>query len=315
LSIRTWSPARRRFRRPPQARPPPAGPKSFPRRPERSRRPEGIVGEVRRLVDAGVSCVTLLGQTVNSYHHDDGGRPVRLADLLALLDGISGIRRLRFVTNYPGDFDTAILEAMRDLPSVCEYLHVPAQSGSDRVLKAMNRRYTRAQYDELIDRARATVPEVGIAGDFIVGFAGETEEDVSASAELIRRSRYKNSYIFKYSPRPGTTAQRRLADDVSEAEKRRRNALLLAVQNEVSLAGNGALVGRTVEVLVEGPSPRATRQPQAMPEGQTQMVGRARTDHIVVFPARPELAGRYVLVRVVAATTLALVGEVEREGT
>jgi len=196
---------------------------------EISRPPESILQEVRRLAGAGVTQVTLLGQAVNCYRYPAGERTVGLAELLEQVQEVAGLRRVRFVTSYPAGFDQAILEAMRDLPKVCEYLHVPAQSGSDRMLRAMNRRYTRAQYDALIDRAREIVPGVAVGGDFIVGFPGESEEDHAASAELIRRSGYKNSFIFKYSPRPGTKAVERLADDVAEGVKRRRNQELLAV--------------------------------------------------------------------------------------
>ena len=285
---------------------------------EQSRPSQAIIEEVRRLADGGITQVTLLGQTVNSYHHAANGRNTGLAELLEKLNEIGGLRRIRFVTSYPADFDGCILQAMRDLERVCEYLHVPAQSGSDRILKAMNRRYSRAQYDELIDRARATVPGIAIAGDFIVGFPGESEQDFAASAELIRRSRYKNSYIFKYSPRPDTMAQRLLKDDVPEPVKRRRNNELLAVQEEVSLADNQLLVGQVVEVLVEGPSPRSSRQPK--PPGtagvhrgsgaSAQMVGRTRTDHIVVFDGLPALAGQYINVQIKSATALTLFGHV-----
>ena len=280
----------------------------FVRGPERSRPPEAICEEVRRLVDAGVTQVTLLGQTVNSYCHEDNGRTLGLADLLARLDAIEGLRRLRFVTSYPADFDVAILEAMRDLPSVCEYLHIPAQSGSDAVLRAMGRRYSRSEYDELIDRARETVPGVAIAGDFIVGFPGETADDFAASADLIRRSAYKNSFIFKYSPRPDTGAAKRLADDVPDEIKRRRNNELLAVQEEVSAADTRSMIGRRVEALVEGPSPRADRQPNPAPAGQGQLLGRTRTDHIVVFDGVESLAGQYVDVEIIDATALTLMG-------
>jgi len=273
------------------------------RGPERSRRPESIVEEVRRLVGAGVTQVTLLGQTVNAYRWAAGATTVGLADLLGRLDGIAGLRRLRFVTSYPAGFDRAILQAMRDLPSVCEYLHVPAQSGSDRILRAMNRRYTRAEYDALIDEARAAVPGIAVAGDFIVGFPSETEADHAASADLIRRSGYKNAYVFKYSPRPDTLAARRGDDDVPDATKRRRNNELLAVQNDVSLAGNRGWIGRTVEVLVEGPAPRPPRAGQGH-----RLVGRTRTDHIVAFDGPAELAGRYVQVQIADATALALLG-------
>jgi len=280
----------------------------FVRGPETSRPPGRILEEIRRLRDAGVTQVTLLGQTVNSYRFEENGRTVGLADLLERVDGVAGLRRVRFVTSYPTAFSPAIFEAMRDLPSVCEYLHIPAQSGSDRVLAAMNRRYTRAEYQELIDAAQATVPGLVIAGDFIVGFPGETEEDFAASAELIRRCRYKNSFIFKYSPRPDTPAQKRLADDVPDEVKRRRNRELLTVQEEVSLAANRGMIGRTVEVLVEGPSPRANRQPVPPPADQTQLLGRTRTDHIVVFDGPIDLPGKYVQVDITSATALTLTG-------
>jgi len=277
------------------------------RGPERSRSDDAIAEEVRRLVDAGVTQVTLLGQTVNSYRYEANGRSVGLADLLMQLDSIAGLRRLRFVTSYPADFDTAILEAMRNLPSVCEYLHIPAQSGSDAVLRAMGRRYSRREYDELIDRARETVPGIAIAGDFIVGFPGETDEDFAASADLVRRSRYKNSFVFKYSPRPDTTADKRLADSVPDEVKRRRNNELLAVQEEVSLAANRAMIGQRVEVLVEGASPRAHRQGGSAPAGEVQLLGRTRTDHIAVFDGPEPLAGQYVQIEITDATGLTLI--------
>ncbi len=275
----------------------------FVRGPERSRPPEHIVAEARRLVDAGRSEITLLGQTVNRYRWTGGGATVRFSDLLARVAVVPGLRRLRFVTSHPLDFTDDILQAMRDLPNVCEYLHCPAQSGSDRILKAMNRRYTRAEYDDLLARARAIVPGVVLAGDFIVGFPTETEADHEASADLIRRAGYKNSFIFKYSPRPGTAAARTMEDDVPSDVKKRRNNELLAVQEQVGLAHHRAYVGQSVEVLVEGPSPRAART------AAKQLVGRTRGDHIVVFDGPETLAGQYVRVRISDATSLTLFGE------
>ena len=290
----------------------------FVRGPEVSRDPRRIVEEVGRLAGAGVSEITLLGQTVNSYRYDGGGREVRLSDLLATLSPIAGLRRLRFVTSYPTDFGDDLLEAMRDLPNVCEYIHAPAQHGSDAMLRRMGRRYTRREYDELVDRARAIVPGVVLAGDFIVGFPGETDADHAASAELIRRSGYKNSFIFKYSPRPGTAAARKLADDVPDAVKRRRNRELLAVQAEVGLAHHRPYVGREVEVLAEGPSPRARKRRdrgQAAGDGPMQLVGRTRWDQVTVFDGEPALAGRYVRVRITNADALTLFGRIEETGS
>jgi len=281
----------------------------FVRGPVRSREPGQIVDEVRRLVDGGKTEITLLGQTVNSYRWSDGARQASFAELLAMVSGVSGLKRLRFVTSHPIDFGDDVLHAMRDLPNVCPYIHVPAQSGSDTVLKRMNRKYTRAEYDDLIDRARAIVPGVVLAGDFIVGFPGETEEDHAASAELIRRCGYKNSFIFKYSPRPGTIAAKRFEDDIPVDVKKRRNNELLAVQAEVGLVHHQGYIGQTVNVLVEGPSPKAKkRSPSARPDW-TQLVGRTTGDHIVLFDGPETLADQYVNVRVASASALSLMGE------
>ena len=281
----------------------------FVRGPERSRPPDTIIDELRRLVDAGRAEVTLLGQTVNSYRFSSGGQTVRFSDLLSRASGVAGLRRLRFVTSHPLDFGDDILQAMADGENICPYIHVPAQSGSDTVLKRMGRRYTRADYDELVDRARAIVPGVVLAGDFIVGFPGETEPDHQASAELIRRSGYKNSFIFKYSPREGTAAAKRLDDDVPTDVKKRRNNELLGVQVQVGQAHHEQYVGQTVEALVQGPSPRANKQPTAPADGCIQLVGRTRGDHIVIFDGPGSLAGQYVDIQIARANSLTLFGQ------
>lgn len=281
----------------------------FVRGSESCRDPRHILEEVRRLVDAGRSEITLLGQTVNSYRWRETGASVSFSDLLARVSGIAGLRRLRFITSHPTDFGDDILQAMRDLPTLCPYIHVPAQSGSDAMLRKMNRRYSRREYDELIDRARAIVPNVALAGDFIVGFPGETEEDHAASAELIRRSGYKNSFIFKYSPRPGTVAATRYPDDIPADVKRRRNNELLAVQAQVGAGHHQGYVGQTVEVLVEGPSAKARKQASSAPAGSVQLMGRTRGDHIVVFDGPATLRGQYIQVAVTRATHLTLFGK------
>jgi len=275
---------------------------------EQSREPQAVCREVRRLADAGCREVTLIGQAVNRYRHRDGDRTTGLADLLQRVEAVDGIERIRFVTSFPAAFDRRILQAMRDLPKVCEYLHLPAQAGSDRVLKAMNRKYTAAEYLDLIAEAKATVPHLVVAGDFIVGFPRETEADFAASCELIRTVGYKNSFIFKYSPREGTLAAKTMADDVPAEEKRRRNSALLAVQNEVSLAHHQALVGVRRRVLIEGPSVRAHKQPVPPAPGQVQLTGRTRGDHIVVFDGPPSLIGQFADVAITGATALALTG-------
>ncbi|MCD4824264.1 MAG: tRNA (N6-isopentenyl adenosine(37)-C2)-methylthiotransferase MiaB [Phycisphaerae bacterium] len=283
----------------------------FVRGAEHSRPPQPIYEEVKKLVEAGRSEITLIGQTVNSYCYRQGDSAVRFGDLLEFLSPIADLRRLRFVTSHPVDFDRPILEAMRDLPNVCPYIHVPPQSGSDAMLAAMNRKYTRGEYDTLIDAAREIVPDVVFAGDFIVGFPGETEEDHLASAELIRRTSYKNSFVFKYSPRPGTQAAKKLADDVPEAVKKHRNNELLAVQREVGLAHHRSYVGRSVEVLVTGPSRRCDKQPAPATADSMQLMGRSRGDHIVIFDGPRSLTDQYITIKITDANDLTLFGEME----
>ncbi len=290
----------------------------YVRGPEQSRPPGHIVDEARRLADAGAVEITLLGQTVNSYAYDEGGRTVRLPELLERVHAVEGLCRLRFVTSFPGDFDESILHAMRDLPKVCEYLHLPAQSGSNRMLAAMRRDHTVEHYDALIERAREIVPGLTLAGDFIVGFSGETEADFHESCGLVRRAQYKNVFVFKYSPRPATVADRRLPDDVPMDVKRRRNHELLAIQAEISAAHNRAMIGQQVEVLVEGYSKAALKaqqmsrggEPQGGWRSETQLVGRTRGDQIVVFEADRNLIGRLTAVQIVSATDLTLRGRI-----
>ncbi|MDP6637111.1 MAG: tRNA (N6-isopentenyl adenosine(37)-C2)-methylthiotransferase MiaB [Phycisphaerae bacterium] len=282
----------------------------FVRGPEISRSPDAIYEEVKQLANAGRSEITLLGQTVNSYRYSAGDRAVGFSDLLERLSGVPGVRRLRFVTSYPTDFGDDILHAMRDLPNVCRYIHCPPQSGSDRILKTMNRKYTRTQYDSFIDRAYEIMPDVTIAGDFIVGFPSEEEVDHEASADLIRRSRFKNSFIFKYSARAGTVGAKTLEDNVPFEVKRRRNRELLAVQAEVSLEHFQSFVGREVELLVEGPSPLADKPINVSDDpNRLQMLGRTSGDHITVFQGPVSLAGQYVTARITDATAFTLFAE------
>ncbi len=288
----------------------------FTRGPERSRPPSQIVDEANMLADRGAREVTLLGQTVNSYVHRENGRPVRLAGLLARVAEVAGIERVRFVTCFPGDFTDDIFEVMRDVPEVCEYLHLPVQSGSDAVLERMRRQYTVNEFVDLVDRGREYVPGLAVASDFIVGFCGETEEDHEASLSLIERCAFKNIFVFKYSQRPGTVAQKRGEDDVPDEVKRRRNTELLACQERISAARNPGLIGSTVEVLVEGYSKAAVKAQEAeQTRGEEvgwrrsdQLVGRTRADRIVVFPGKPADIGRLARVRITAATALTLHG-------
>ncbi|UCD76782.1 MAG: MiaB/RimO family radical SAM methylthiotransferase [Phycisphaerales bacterium] len=321
------------------------------RGPEIHRPPDAIVDECKRMADGGVIEVTLLGQTVNHYRYvhglsvgadgreapqfgpgggafraggsepDVGHRVTTFADLLNRIhDEVPSIRRLRFVTSYPRDFGDDILQVMAECPRICRYLHLPAQSGSNRILKLMNRGYTVEDYLDLARRARRYLPDVSLAGDFIVGFSSETEEDFEQTRQLLRQVRFKNSFIFKYSPRPGTAAFDRMPDDVPDEVKRRRNNELLALQAEVSAAVHGEYVGRTVEVFVEQVSEKARKGGGGVELGWTrpdsaerQMSGRTGGDLITVFDLpdgmRPEgLLGQIVPVRVEAAAPLLLVG-------
>ncbi|RIK82772.1 MAG: tRNA (N6-isopentenyl adenosine(37)-C2)-methylthiotransferase MiaB [Planctomycetota bacterium] len=295
------------------------------RGPEQSRPPEQIVRESRKLADEGCREITLLGQTVNSYKHRAGDRTTRLSDLLAMLQDIDGIDRLRFVTNFPNDMTDDLLFAVRDLPKVMPYLHVPAQSGSNRILDRMKRLYTVEQYRDMMARIRAIVPEASVTSDFIVGFCGETEEDFEQTVDLVREQRFKNSYIFKYSERPGTKAPALFPDDVPDDIKRRRNNDLLAVQNAISEELNQPLIGRVVDVLVEGPSKRAERQTHddhayvGHEHGAhehrhaLQLTGRTPCDRIVVFDGNPRQIGRIVRIRIYDASAFTLFGAVVTE--
>jgi len=268
-----------------------------------SRPPGEIVTEVEHLAADGVVEVTLLGQNVDAYGRDRPQEGWSLAGLLRRLHDAPGLRRLRFVTSHPRDMTEELLQTMADLPRVAPYLHLPAQSGSDAVLRRMRRGYTRTHYLHLVERARQLIPGVTLASDFIVGFPGETEADFQQTVDLLREVRFKNSFIFKYSPRPGTKAAH-LPDDVPLSLKRQRNRELLTVQAEVSRELNRECIGRTLPVLVEGPSKR----------DPCRLTGRSPGDRIVCFPGPADLVGREVEVLITEVTALTLVGELVSEG-
>jgi tRNA-2-methylthio-N6-dimethylallyladenosine synthase len=296
------------------------------RGPEQARSPDTIVAEARKLVAEGCREITLIGQTVNSYRFTDGGRTTRLSDLLERLDGLDGLDRIRFVTNYPRDMTPDLVAAVRDLPAVCPYLHVPAQHGSDAVLGRMKRGYTIGQYLEMLAMVREELPHAAVTSDFIVGFCGETDEEFRTTLDLVRSAGFKNSFIFKYSPRPGTKAFDRQADDVPEEVKRERHRVLLEAQADASLAGNRRFIGVRRPVLVEGLSAReekreaaarrnaaeAAQSPAARggapetvpgddvagPEEMVQLSGRTTCDRIVVFDGPRRLVGRIIDVEI-----------------
>ncbi len=340
------------------------------------RPPAHIIDEIKMLADSGVVEITLLGQTVNHYrfehgsavtvdgvvqpqkgrtykgsHHRDsfaGDETTTFADLLYRIhEEVPAIRRLRFVTSYPRDFGNDVLEVIRDCPRICRYIHVPAQTGSNRMLKMMNRGYTIEEYDEFIDRCRSYLdqPELGrplmLSGDVIVGFPTETDEDHEATKRMLERSRYKNCFIFKYSPRPGTVAYDKIPDDIPDEIKRARNNELLALQARISDEIAREQVGREFDVFVEGLSRKehkkrgtdvkpgsgmvgitingaASKAPVAVMDeavGGDELVqfsGRTDGDLIVFFDApaqRTDLVGTVVRARVMDADRLNLRGE------
>ena len=280
------------------------------RGPEQSRPPSHIKREVQQLAAEGVQEVTLLGQTVNSYKHTEDGKLHRLSDLLLMIHDTPGLKRIKFVTNYPKDMTDDLLQAMRDLPKVARYLHVPLQHGHDEQLRTMKRGYTVADYRDMHARIFEAMPDCAISSDYIVGFCGETEEHHEASLASVEEFQFKNSFIFKYSERPGTKAAERMADDVPEETKKRRNNELLAVQTQVSAEGNADFIGRTVEVLVEGLSKKAVREGADAASGPVQLMGRTRCDRIVAFEGNPRLAGELVDIDVRDCTPTTLLGEV-----
>lgn len=268
---------------------------------QRSRRPEAIEEEVRGLVAEGVREVTLLGQTVNAYGRDlpEGG--ITLAELLRRLSRIEGLERLRFTSSHPREVTEELIEAMAELPKVMEHIHLAVQSGSDRILHRMGRRYTAQEFIEQVAAMRRRIPNLAITTDIIVGFPGETEQDFEATLDLVRTVRFDGAFTFVYSPRPGTAALR-LPDPVPEPVKRERIQRLIELQNAISLERNLPYRGRVEEVLVEGASEKD-------PE---RLSGRTRTNKVVVFDAPPSararLIGQLVDVRIEDVNTWTLFG-------
>jgi tRNA-2-methylthio-N6-dimethylallyladenosine synthase len=324
----------------------------FSRGPERSRPFEEIVDEARALASAGYGEVTLLGQNVNSYGHDlppEGrfahvatertvgrrqdrmGRPdlaelIRAIDGLRTADGMPAIPRLRFVTSHPWDLSGRLIAAMADCPSVCEHLHLPVQSGADSMLRRMGRQYTIEHYLERLDRIREAVPDIAVSTDVIVGFCGETEAEYEATIRLLETVRYDQVFAAAYSERPGTPATR-LADDVPTAEKRRRLVDLLAVQEGIGHGRNRALLGSTVEVLVdaivpprrhehddaeEGSEAEARDAFARLPEGLVHLTGRTRGNKLVHLAGPASLLGTVVLATVEHAGPYSLRGRLIR---
>lgn len=262
---------------------------------ERSRDPKTIVDEARKLFDQGYREVTLLGQNVNSYACGD-------VDFPGLMDAVANVDprlRVRFATSHPKDLSDKLLEVMAAHQNICRCIHLPVQSGSNRMLKLMNRKYTVEWYLDRVEAIRRAMPDCSITTDVIAGFSGETLEDHEATLELFRKVRYDYAYMFKYSLRPNTYAARHLADDVADEEKTRRLNEIIAMQGAIALENNQKEVGKEYEVLVEGASHRS----------KEQLFGRNSQNKVIVFDRRDAQPGTYRRVRVEACTAATLLGQ------
>jgi len=268
----------------------------FVRGRERSISMKTLIAEVRKLAEEGFSEVVLLGQTVNSYH--DGQHD--FSDLLAAITGVDGIERIRFTSPYPTDITDKMIDVMASSDKICKQIHLPLQSGSTKILKAMRRKYTPEDYLELVEKMRTQMPNLAIGTDIIVGFCGEMEEDFLATYSLMKTVRFDSAFMFKYSPRKGTLAEKKFIDDVPPEEKGRRLTEIIELQEKISLDINKTFIGKTVEVLTEGESKRN-------PE---QLFGKTDGFKTTVFPKDNAQVGQFVQVKIKDATAHTLLGEI-----
>jgi tRNA-2-methylthio-N6-dimethylallyladenosine synthase len=267
------------------------------RGPERSRASDAVLAEARRLADAGYTEIQFLGQTVNSYR-DPSLRKWNFVDLLRAVAGVPGIRRVRFTTSHPNDFHREIVQAIDEIPELCDHVHLPVQSGSTRVLREMRRTYTREEYLEKIAWIRAARRPISITSDIIIGFPGETETDFADTVSLLDEAQYDGIFSFKYSPRPNTSAAH-MPDAIPEEEKSRRLAILNERQRQIQIAHNEKLVGMTYEVMVDGRH-----------AARNQWAGRSTSNRMINFTSpRENLLGEYVQVKILRAGANSLVGE------
>lgn len=270
---------------------------------ERSCDPESIIREVQRMAQEGYREVTLLGQNVNSYHwQSETGVSYTFADLLRKVAEAVPMMRIRFTSPHPKDMKDETLEVMSLYPNICRHIHFPLQSGSNRILERMHRRYTREWYLERVESIRDYMPDCGLSSDVFCGFSGETEEDFQETLEVMRLARLDSAFMFKYSERPGTYASRHLVDDVPEEVKVERLNRMIALQNELSLESNERDVGKSFEVLIEGYSKRS----------RDDFFGRTQQNKVIVFPKGDNQIGKLVTVRVERVTSATMIGsEVE----
>lgn len=264
---------------------------------ERSVPAGDLLRQVRTAASEGFQEVTLLGQTVNSYHDGE----TDFADLLKMVARVEGIRRIRFTSPHPGDFSDKLIGTMAEESKICRFVHLPVQSGSDRVLEAMKRTYSSDRYVHLVDRLRSALPGLCLSTDVIVGFPGEEESDFESTMAMMRHIRYDSAFMFKYSPRKGTAAYREIPDTVPETEKSRRLQAVIAQQTRISGEINRDCVGQLQEVLVEGDARR----------GKGQAVGKSDGFKTVVFPKNGVRTNTFVDIRITDATSHTLIGRPE----
>lgn len=267
---------------------------------ERSREPQSILNELEDMRQRGFREVTLLGQNVNSYHYvQDNGDVLGFAGLLKMVAEAAPEMRVRFTTSHPKDMNDDIIEVIASVPNVCKHIHLPVQSGSNAVLKAMNRKYTREWYLDRIAAIRKAMPDCGITTDMFTGFHGETEDDFGQTLSLMREVGFDSAFMFKYSERPGTYASKNLPDDVPEEVKIERLNRMIALQNELSAESNRRDVGKTFEVLAEGVSKRS----------REQLFGRTSQNKVVVFPRGTHHTGDLLTVKIIDSSSATLIGE------
>jgi tRNA-2-methylthio-N6-dimethylallyladenosine synthase len=270
----------------------------YVRGPEKNRNPDEILAEVRAAAKAGYPEITLLGQTVNSYRHGE----TEFSELLRQVARVDGVRRVRFTSPHPNDVDDSLLQVMAAEPAVCAQIHLPVQSGSNRVLRRMVRRYTREEFLGIVDRVRELVPGIALSTDVIVGFPGETESEFEETLDLMHRVRFDDAYLYRYSARDGTPATRLPSDDFLDDETSgRRLSDLIAVQREIQRHIHESELGSVVEVLVE----REARS-------QGDLLGRTEGNKVVVFPAEGTGIGEFVPIRLLSTTGATFLGEIVR---
>lgn len=271
----------------------------FTRGRERSREPESILNEIRDMQQKGFKEVTLLGQNVNSYLYDDGNRKIDFPSLLEIVAQAFPTMRIRFTTSHPKDMTDRTIEVIAQYRNLCNFIHLPVQSGSSRMLKLMNRKYDREWYLDRIAAIRRIIPDCGLSTDIMCGFHSETEEDHRETLSLMREVRFDSAFMFKYSERPGTFAAKRLEDNVPEEVKVRRLQEIIDLQNQLSQQSNQNDVGKTFEVLVEGFSKRS----------REQLFGRTDQNKVVIFDKQNYRVGDLVTVRITGHTSATLFGE------